>query len=151
MLWCLTSSAVFEMIHLLDLFFCYLDAHEYYAMFMTNSVPNPMDHSLEIHCISTSNENYVRLTTGWAKLISNHLRNAVNALNIFMEFLFFLSRRYINKRLARHEVEKNIIKEVILNRDEGILFTVPGHYRAQLSRSGYFDTQYKVWTNSYCN
>ena len=55
--------------------------------------------------------------------------------------------RRINRRIARHEVEKNIIQEVILNRDESILFTVPGHYRAQLSRSGYFDTQYKVRTH----
>ena len=45
--------------------YCYIpDAHEYYAMFMTNSVPAPLDHSLEIHCVSTSNQNYVRLTTG---------------------------------------------------------------------------------------
>jgi len=91
------------------------DAHEYYAMFLTNTVSQPLDHSLEIHCVSTSNKNYVRLTTG-----------------------------HINRRIARHEVEKNIIQEVELNRDEAILFTVPGHYRAQLSRSGYFDTQYKV-------
>ena len=84
-------------------------------MFMTNTVPDARDHSLEIHCVSTSNQNYVRLTTG-----------------------------LINRRLARHEVEKNIIQEVTLNRDETILFTVPGHYRAQLSRSGYFDRQYKV-------
>jgi len=51
----------------------------------------------------------------------------------------------INRRLARHEAEKSVIQEVMLQRDETILFTVPGYYRAQLSRSGYFDTQYKVW------
>lgn len=92
-----------------------VDAHEYYAMFMTNNVPSPMDHSLEIHCVSTSNKNYVRLTTG-----------------------------HINRRLPPHKVEKSVIQEVELSRDETILFTVPGYYRAKLSRSGYFDTQYKV-------